>query len=121
LASISTKGQSTVHHYLKRAAAAGISWVLAEQIDEGELERRLFPRPLAPIERASLPLLWTGVQVIMLRPPESFGKGCVVQALIRRHTAPDQEQAVGVTEVEPTARRNRTREHPHQLQFAFRR
>jgi len=50
-------GQSTVHHYLKRAAAAGISWPLAEQIDEGELERRLFPRPLAPIERTSLPPL----------------------------------------------------------------
>jgi transposase len=50
-------GQSTVHHYLKRAAAAGISWPLAEEIDEAELERRLFPRPLSPIERSSLPPL----------------------------------------------------------------
>ena len=50
-------GQSTVHHYLKRAAVAGISWPLAEEIDDGELERRLFPSPLAPAERAGLPPL----------------------------------------------------------------
>jgi predicted transcriptional regulator len=48
-------GQSTVHHYLKRAAGAGISWPLAEEIDDAELERRLFPSPLAPAERAALP------------------------------------------------------------------
>ena len=41
-------GQSTVHHYLKRAAAAGIDWALAEQTDDAELERRLFPPPPAP-------------------------------------------------------------------------
>ena len=50
-------GQSTVHHYLKRAAVAGISWPLAEEIDDAELERRLFPSPLAPAERAGLPPL----------------------------------------------------------------
>ena len=50
-------GQSTVHHYLKRAAVAGISWPLAEEIDDAELERRLFPSPLAPVERAGLPPL----------------------------------------------------------------
>jgi len=50
-------GQSTVHHYLKRAAAAGINWPLAAEIDEVELERRLFPLPLAPAERANLPPL----------------------------------------------------------------
>jgi len=50
-------GQSTVHHYLKRAAVAGINWPLAAEIDEVELERRLFPLPLAPAERANLPPL----------------------------------------------------------------
>jgi len=50
-------GQSTVHHYLKRAVAAGINWPLAAEIDEVELERRLFPLPLAPAERANLPPL----------------------------------------------------------------
>jgi transposase len=50
-------GQSSVHHYLKRAAAAGISWPLAEEIDDAELERRLFPAPLAPFQRRTLPPL----------------------------------------------------------------
>ena len=40
--------QSTVHHYLKRAAGAGISWPLSKEIDDAQLEQRLFPRPLAP-------------------------------------------------------------------------
>ena len=50
-------GQSTVHHYLKRAAIAGISWPLAEEIDDAELERRLFPSPQATAERTGLPPL----------------------------------------------------------------
>ena len=35
-------GQSTVSEYLKRAERAGLSWPLAEGIDETALERRLF-------------------------------------------------------------------------------
>lgn len=39
-------GVGTVHDYLRRAAAAGISWPLPEGISEEELEARLFPNPV---------------------------------------------------------------------------
>src|ERR1044072_2068211 len=41
---------STVHKYLKRAEAAGLSWPLPEGWDEDRVEVAIFPRsvPLAP-------------------------------------------------------------------------
>lgn len=42
-------GQSTVHRYLERAAAAGLSWPLPEDCDDRRLEELLFPvRPGRP-------------------------------------------------------------------------
>ena len=41
------KGQTTVRDYLLRAEAAGLSWPLPEGMDEEQLERLLFPPPLA--------------------------------------------------------------------------
>lgn len=38
-------GRATVGEYLRRAAAAGLSWPLPEGLDEAELEHRLFPPP----------------------------------------------------------------------------
>jgi transposase len=38
-------GRATVGEYLRRAAAAGLNWPLPEEVDEAELERRLFPPP----------------------------------------------------------------------------
>jgi transposase len=38
-------GRATVSEYLRRAAAAGLSWPLPEELDEAQLERRLFPSP----------------------------------------------------------------------------
>ena len=35
---------STVHKYLKRAEAAGVTWPLPEDWDEARLEAALFPR-----------------------------------------------------------------------------
>ena len=35
--------RSTVAEYLRRAAAAGLSWPLPEELDELALERLLFP------------------------------------------------------------------------------
>ena len=37
-------GVSTVHKYLKRAEAAGLSWPLPEGWDEARVEATLFPR-----------------------------------------------------------------------------
>ena len=36
-------GQATVHRYLKRAAVAGLSWPLPEDLDDRRLEQLLFP------------------------------------------------------------------------------
>ena len=37
-------GVSTVHKYLKRAEAAGVTWPPPEEWDEARLEAALFPR-----------------------------------------------------------------------------
>ena len=37
-------GKTAVGEYVRRAAVAGLSWPLMDGIDDGELERRLFPR-----------------------------------------------------------------------------
>jgi len=36
-------GQATVHRYLHKAAAAGLSWPLPEDLDDRRLEELLFP------------------------------------------------------------------------------
>jgi transposase len=36
-------GQATVHRYLRKAAAAGLSWPLPEDLDDRGLEELLFP------------------------------------------------------------------------------
>ena len=42
-------GQATVHRYLERATAAGLSWPLPEDCDDRRLNELLFPsRPICP-------------------------------------------------------------------------
>ncbi|MGH7777162.1 MAG: IS21 family transposase, partial [Candidatus Dormibacterales bacterium] len=47
--------EATIYDYLKRAASAGLAvWPLPEELDDGELERRMFvsagpPPPLRPL------------------------------------------------------------------------
>jgi transposase len=48
-------GQGTVGEYLRRAAAAGLTWPLPEGLTDAELERQLFPPPEA-ISAAERPL-----------------------------------------------------------------
>jgi hypothetical protein len=36
-------GRATVHRYLDKAAAAGLSWPLPEELDDHRLEELLFP------------------------------------------------------------------------------
>ena len=38
-------GKTAVGEYVRRAAVAGLSWPLPDEIDDAELERRLFPPP----------------------------------------------------------------------------
>lgn len=42
-----TIARSTVTECLRRAAAAGIAWPLAQELDDGQLEARLYPRQQA--------------------------------------------------------------------------
>ena len=45
-------GQATVHRYLERAAAAGLSWPLPEDCDDDRLGQLLFPtRPASRVHR----------------------------------------------------------------------
>ncbi len=46
----------TVAAYLRRAEAAGLSWPLSESLDDGVLERKLFPPPpTIPAEQRAVP------------------------------------------------------------------
>src|SRR5438552_3912009 len=38
-------GKTAVGEYIRRAATAGLSWPIPDEIDDAELERRLFPPP----------------------------------------------------------------------------
>jgi len=50
-------GQATVHRYLERATAAGLSWPLPEDCDDRRLEERLFPTAFSrPSPQTRLPL-----------------------------------------------------------------
>jgi len=55
IAHICSIGRSTVADYLIRAAAAGLSWPLADDIRDESLERLLFPPPPHPSTERPLP------------------------------------------------------------------
>ena len=38
-------GKTAVGEYVRRAAVAGLDWPIPDEIDDAELERRLFPPP----------------------------------------------------------------------------
>src|SRR5438094_10051739 len=40
--------QATVHRYLRRAEAAGLSWPVPEECDDRQLNELLFPTPPGP-------------------------------------------------------------------------
>ena len=62
-------GRATVGEYLRRAAAAGLSWPLPKELDETEVERKLFP-PLSLI-----PLEWRPIPNWSETHQELQGKG----------------------------------------------
>jgi transposase len=51
IAQACTIGLGTVTGYLQRAAAAGLSWPLPDDLDDGALEARLFTRPATALAR----------------------------------------------------------------------
>ena len=46
---------TTVNDYVSRAERAGFEWPLAEELDDGALEARLFVRVAAPVQTRPLP------------------------------------------------------------------
>jgi transposase len=61
-------GQGTVSSYLSRARAAGLSWPLPEDLDEGRLEALLFPPPSGtPADQRPMPD-WAWVHRELRRP-----------------------------------------------------
>ena len=55
IAKICSVGKGTVRRYLKRTAAAGLSWPLPADLDDATLEHRIFPPP-PPATPGSRPL-----------------------------------------------------------------
>jgi hypothetical protein len=55
IAKICSIGKGTVRRYLKRIAAAGLSWPLPANLDDATLEHRIFPPP-PPAAPGSRPL-----------------------------------------------------------------
>lgn len=61
-------GKTTVIEYLRRAEVAGLSWPLPEELDEGALERRVFPPPPPSKGRQFAATDWAAVHHEMKRP-----------------------------------------------------
>ena len=55
IAAICQLGKGTVQRFLQRAAAAGLSWPLPEELDDTQLEKLLFPPAPAPVGSRPLP------------------------------------------------------------------
>ena len=49
-------GQATVHRYLRKAAAAGLTWPLPEDLDDRRLEELLFPAAVGRPSQLTRPL-----------------------------------------------------------------
>lgn len=68
IAKTRSMGRTAVGEYLRRARAAGLSWPLAEELDDAELEKRLFPAPLViPAQERPQPD-WAEVHKELRRP-----------------------------------------------------
>ena len=62
-------GQSTVHRYLERASAAGLSWPLAEDCDDRRLNELLFPaEPSGEKPPARAPVDFAEIQRQLQKP-----------------------------------------------------
>lgn len=61
-------GRSTVAEYLRRAEAAGVSWPMAEGLDEAVLEKQLFPPIPSPKDRRFAEPDWAAIHRELKRP-----------------------------------------------------
>ena len=63
-------GKTAVGEYVRRAAVAGLSWPILDEIDDAELERRLFP----PTDAASSAAPADGIRRSRLHHPCAEGR-----------------------------------------------
>jgi transposase len=61
-------GLGTVSTYLQRASAAGLTWPLADDLDDAALEARLFTRPVVPATRDRMVPEWAGLHQELKKP-----------------------------------------------------
>ena len=60
-------GKTAVGEYVRRAAVAGLSWPIPDEIDDAELERRLFPPAAAGSSAARTDPDWSHIHTEMKR------------------------------------------------------
>jgi len=60
-------GKTAVGDYVRRAAVAGLSWPIADEIDDAELERRLFPPADAASSTAGTEPDWSHIHAELKR------------------------------------------------------
>ena len=68
VARVTGVGPTTVREYLSRAAAAGLSWPLPDDVDDADLERRLFARGEFPLPTQRPTPDWATVHRELRRP-----------------------------------------------------
>ena len=90
-------GLGTVTTYLQRAAAAGLSWPLPDDLDDAALEARLFARPAAPPARDRVVPEWAQLHQELKKPGRHAGAAVdgVSRRSIRRAT-PTASSASGI-------------------------
>jgi hypothetical protein len=67
-------GKTAVGEYVRRAAMAGLSWPIPDEIDDAELERRLFPPADAGSPAARTDPDWSHIHTEIKRRGVTLGK-----------------------------------------------
>src|SRR5436309_5177677 len=68
IAQACTVGLGTVTTYLQRAAAAGLTWPLSDDLDDAALEARVFARPAVPPARDRVVPDWRPLHQELKKP-----------------------------------------------------
>ena len=69
-------GKTAVGEYVRRASVAGLSWPIPDEIDDAELERRLFRPAAAGLSAARAEPDWSHIHTEMKRRGVTLGKRC---------------------------------------------
>src|SRR5450756_1137850 len=87
-------GKTAVGEYVRRAAVAGLSWPIPDEIDDAELEQRLFPPTDAVSSAARNEPDWSHIHAELKRRGVTLG-GRAVRRLEEVHLGDDAADACG--------------------------